>query len=68
MRDTDDFIKKLINIDHNAQHTVMVITDVVGLYPNIPNDASLDALRKVLGNRVNKMISASDLTKMTEFV
>ena len=62
------FIKKLKNIDHNAQDAVMVTTDVVGLYPNIPNDASLEALRKALGNRVKKTISANDLTKMTEFI
>ena len=46
----------------------MVTADVVGLYPSIPHDAGLEALRKVLDNRENKKISTDDLTKMAEFV
>ena len=46
----------------------MVKTDVVGLYPIIPHDAGLEALRKALDNGENKKISTDNLTKMGEFV
>ena len=68
IRDYGDFIENMKSINHIAQDAVMVTTDVVGLYPSIPLNASLKALRKVLGYRVNKTISANDFTKMTEFV
>ena len=66
--DSGDFIKKLKNIDHVPQDAIMVTADVVGLYPSIPYDAGLKALRKSLDNRENKTISTDDLTKMAEFV
>ena len=68
IKDFGDFIKKLKNIDHIPQDAIMVTADVVGLYPSIPHDAGLEALRKALHNRENKKISTDDLTKMAEFV
>ena len=68
LKDSGDFIKKLKNIDHIPQDAIMVTTDVVGLYPSIPHDAGLEALRKALDNRENKKISTDDLTKIAEFV
>ena len=68
LKDSGEFIKKLKNIDHIPQDTIMVTEDVVGLYPSIPHDAGLEALRKALYNRENKKISTDDLTKMAEFV
>ena len=41
----------------------MVTADVVGLYPSIPHDAGLEALRKALDNRENKKISTHHLDK-----
>ena len=46
----------------------MVRADVVELYPSIPHDSGLEALRKALDNRENNKFSTDDLTKMTEFV
>ena len=66
--DSGDFIKKLKNIDHVPQDALTVTADVIGLYPSIPHDAGLKALRKSLDNLENKMISTDDLTKMAEFV
>ena len=68
IKDSGDFIKELRNIDHIPQDANMVTTDVVGLYPSIPNDNGLEPLKKVLDNRENKKISTDDLTKMTELV
>ena len=68
VKDSGDFIRKLKNIDHIPQDTIMVTADVAGLYPSIPHDAGLEALRKLLDNRENNKISIDDLTKMIEFV
>ena len=68
IKDFGDFIKKLQNIDHIPQDAIMVTADVIGLYPSIPHDASLEALKKALDNREDKSISTDDLTKMAVFV
>ena len=68
IKDSGNFIKKLKSIDHIPQDVIMVRADVAGLYPSIPYDAGLEALRKALDNRENKKISTNDLTRMAEFV
>ena len=68
IKDSGDFIKKLKNINHIPHDAIMVTADVFGLYPSIPHDAGLKALKKLLDNRVNKKISTDGLMKMEEFV
>ena len=68
IKDFGDFIKKLQNIDHIPQDAIMVTAGVIGLYPSIPHDASLEALKKALDHREDKNISTDDLTKMAVFV
>ena len=46
----------------------MVTADVVGLYPSIPHEAGLNALKEALDNRENKTINTEDLIKMASFV
>ena len=46
----------------------MVTADVVGLYPSIPHEAGLEALKKALDNRTEKKVSTEDLLKMAKFV
>ena len=41
---------------------------MVGLYPSIPHQAGLEALKKALDEKENKFISTDDIAKMTEFV
>ena len=53
------------NIPDNA---LLVTADVVGLYPRIPQEAGLRALKEALNRREEKMISTEDLVKMAEFV
>ena len=48
IEDSDDFIKKLNNINHIPQDAIMVTTDLVGLHPSIPHDAGLEAIKKRL--------------------
>ena len=42
--------------------------DIVGLYPNIPQEAGLKSLKKPLNRRREKKITTKDLVKMAEFV
>ena len=42
--------------------------DIVGLYPNIPQEAGLKSLKKPLNRRREKKITTKDLVKIAEFV
>ena len=68
IKDSGDFVRKLKNIDHSPEDAIMVTADVVDVYPSIPYDAGLEALRKALDNRKTKKISTDDLTRMAELV
>ena len=46
----------------------MVTADVAGLYPSIPHEAGLNAVREALDNRENKHIPIDNLLKMLEFI
>ena len=51
-----------------AQDALLVTTDVVGLYPSIPHQVGLKALKETLDTRENRNIATNDLIKMAEFV
>ena len=42
--------------------------DIIGLYPSMPHELDLKALRNTWENRNYKEISIGDLIKMAEFV
>ena len=46
IKDTNDFLKKLSDLSDLPQHSILCTIDVVVLYPNIPHDDGLEALRK----------------------
>ena len=46
IKDTNDFLKKLCSLPNLPDDIVLCTVDVVGLYPNIPYDEGLSALRK----------------------
>jgi len=48
VKDTNDFLHKLTDIDSLPQNAILVTIDVVGLYPHIPHNEGLDAIRRVL--------------------
>ena len=56
IKDTNDFMKKVQNIDI-PNDVLLVTADVIGLYPSIPHEVSLKALR-----------NTENLIKMAEFV
>ena len=43
-----DFMKKTLNLGIVSENAILVTTDTVGLYPSIPYETGLKALRKVL--------------------
>ena len=62
IKDSNDFKIKIKNI--NVPNDALVVTaDVVGLWPSIPHEAVLSALREALDKRTSKRISADNLIK-----
>ena len=54
IKDSNDFIKRLKEIKELPKDAIIVTADFIGLYPNIPHNVGLEALRRTLGDRVNK--------------
>ena len=68
IKDSGDFINKIRTIGNIPEGAILVTADVVGLYPSIPHEAGLNALKEALDNRENKTISTEDLIKRASFV
>ena len=68
IRDSGHFLERIKNINTLPENAMIVTADVVGLYPSIPHEAGLSALKKVLENRSVKKIPTENLIKMAEFV
>ena len=67
IRDSGHFLKKIKNITL-PENAILVTADVVSLYPSIPHQAGLSALKEALENRSVKKIPTENLIKMAEFV
>ena len=68
IKDSNDFIKKANSLKNIPQDALLVKADVVGLYPSIPDEAGLKALKEALDKRENRNIATNDLIKIAEFV
>ena len=68
IKDTNDFLNKLRSLIKLPSDIVLCTVDVVGLYPNIPHEEGLSALRKRLDNRKEKYISTDTLCDLAEVV
>ena len=68
IKDTNDFLKKLRDLPDLPQDSIFCTIDVVGLYPNIPHEDGLQALRKSLDARVNPEVSTATLMELDELV
>ena len=68
IKDSGDFIKKTQNLGSIPENAILVTADVVGLYPSIPHEAGLKALREVLDKREQHTIPTSELIRMADFV
>ena len=51
IRDCQHFLEKTKTIGSVPENAFLVIADVVGLYPNIPHQAGLKALKEALEKR-----------------
>ena len=68
IKDSGDFINKIKSLQNIPEGAILVTADVVGLYPSIPHEAGLKALREALDNRENKQTPTENVLKMVEFV
>ena len=68
IKDTNDFLKKLRSFPNLPDDIILCTVDVVGLYPNIPHDKVLSALRKRLDLRQEKDVATSTLVELAEVV
>ena len=68
IKDTNDFLNKLRSLPKLPDNIILCTVDVVGLYPNIPQEEGLSALSKRLDNRMEKYISRVMLCDLAEVV
>ena len=68
IKDTNEFLNKIRYLPKLPGNIILCTVDVVGLYPNIPYEEGLSALRKRLGNRMEKYSSSDTLCDLAEVV
>ena len=68
IKDSGDFIKKIRNLSSIPDNAILVTADVVSLYPSIPHEAGLKALREVFDKREQYTIPTTELLRMTDFL
>ena len=68
IKDTNLFLKKLSELGEIPEDVILCTVDVVGLYPNIPHEEGLEALRGALDSRENKTVSTESLTELAQIV
>ena len=68
IKDTNDFLKKLCSLTDLLSDTILCSVDVVGLYPNIPNDEGLSALQRRMELKRDKKVNPSTLVELAEVV
>ena len=68
IRESRYFIEKLKRINNIPESAIFFMVNVVGLYPNISQQAGLSAHNKSLDSRSMKHNPTKNLTKMAEFV
>ena len=68
VKDTNDFLRKIANLPPLPEDLIFCTVDVVGLYPNIPHDEGLKAVRNALDSREDKTISTESLLELAECV
>ena len=56
IKDKNDFLNKLCSLPKLPDNIILCTVDYVGLYPNVPHNKGLPALRKRLDNRMEKYL------------
>ena len=68
IKDTGDFLNKIIDTNAIRKNAISVTADVVYFYSSVPHQAGLEALREALNKRKSHKGPTGKLVKMTEFV
>ena len=68
VKDTNDFLRKIANLPPLPEDLIFCTIDVVGLYPYIPHEEGLKAVRNALDTREDKTISTESLLELAECV
>ena len=68
IKDTNDFLNKLRSLPKLIGNIILCTVDVADLYPNIPHEEGLSALKKQLNNRMEKYIPNDTLCDVAEVV
>ena len=68
IKNTNEFLKKLRSLPKIPDGIISCTMDVVGLYPNIPHEDDLSALRKRLEIQEEKYVSADTIIDLAEVV
>ena len=68
IKDTNDFLRKLRDLPDLPEDAIFCTIDVVGLYPNIPHEEGLEAMRKALDSRENPEVSTATLMDLADLV
>ena len=55
-------------MDRFPEGAILVTFDEVGLYPHIPHNEGLEAIRKILNTRTNQEIPTDDIVNLAELV
>ena len=68
IKDTNHFLKKIMDLDGLPEGAILCTVDVVGLYPSIPHEEGLEALEGVLERREDKTISTDTVLELAHVV
>ena len=68
LEDTSDFLTRITEIKDLPEAALLVSFDVVGLYPQIPNEESIDIMKEFLNQREVKDISTKSLCDLATII
>ena len=61
-------LRKLKDMERLPENAILVTIDVVGLYPHIPHEEGLQAIRRALDQREEQGIPTEDIVDLASIV
>ena len=68
IKDTNHLLKKLKELGSLPKNAILCTLDVVGLYPNMPQEEGLVSIRKHIDNRENKKVTTDTLVELADMI
>ena len=71
MQDTPDFLRHLHQINQEEElpaNALLEVIDVIGLYPNIPQDEGVQCVEEALSERMNSPIPGNFIARLLEII